>query len=64
MSQQTGITTAPKTAKELERAIQQYRAADLRGMELYRQWRLIREGALAQAGSDAEGDSVPGEQSY
>lgn len=54
----------PKTAQELEQAIRSYRKSDLKGVDLYCQWQVIRDAALAQNKSDLEGDRVPGEDSY
>lgn len=56
--------SVPKTPQELERAIQHYRASNLRGGELFRYWQAIRLAALAQAGTEGMGDQIPGEDSY
>jgi hypothetical protein len=54
----------PQTMQELERAVQDYKNSDLKGLDLYRHWQAIREAALALRLPDLQGDQVNGEDSY
>lgn len=53
-----------KTPEEVEQAIQRYKASDLSGSELLIQWQAIRDASLNQVLSAADGDKVPGQDSY
>lgn len=53
-----------KTPEEVEQAIQRYKASDLSGSELLIQWQAIRDASLNQVFSAADGDKVPGQDSY
>jgi hypothetical protein len=64
MPSSSGSVSAPKTAQELEQIIREYCASDLRGQELFRWWEIIRDGAMALSSAEADGDRVPGDQSY
>jgi hypothetical protein len=63
MADPISSVSIPRTAKELEQAIQRYRSSDLSGHELFDQWLAIRTAALEQKAPEV-GDRVPGEDSY
>jgi hypothetical protein len=54
----------PKTPQELDRAIQNYLNSNLSGVDLFCQWQVIRDAALALGASEQESDRIPGESSY
>lgn len=64
MTKISHVVSVPKTAQELDQVIRQYRMSDLRGVELFQQWQVIRNAALALSDTDTEGDPIPGEDSY
>jgi hypothetical protein len=53
-----------KTVKDIDQAVQRYRASDLRGEELYQQWLDIRDASLQQGSPESEYDHILGEDSY
>lgn len=63
MNFNSGISI-PKTLQELERAVEQYKTSDLKGLDLYRQWQAIREAALSLTLPEPPGDQISGEDSY
>ncbi|MFE1745850.1 hypothetical protein [Coleofasciculus sp. H7-2] len=55
----------PRTPQELEQAVKQYIASDIRGTELLCQWQAIRDASLDQdLYVPADSDQVAGEDSY
>ena len=64
MSELTNSIPVLSTLQELEQAIQSYKASDLSGWELLRQWQAIRDAALNLGFSNSDGDKVPGQDSY
>lgn len=64
MSELTYNVPVFNTLEELEKAIERYKASDLKGNELLRQWQAIRDASLNRSTSDASSDRVPGQDSY
>ncbi|MBD3881226.1 hypothetical protein IFO70_05615 [Phormidium tenue FACHB-886] len=54
----------PRTAQELEQAVQQYKSSTVSGSELFCQWQAIRTAALRLRDGEPLGDRIPGEDSY
>jgi hypothetical protein len=54
----------PRNPQELEQAVQQYKNSDLTGDELLCYWQAIRDASLSQGVANADGDKVPGQDSY
>lgn len=52
------------TSQALDQAVRNYRKHDLRGPELFRQWRAIRDASLALEMGPGDGDRIPGDDSY
>lgn len=52
------------TPQDVERAIRNYRASDVKGWELICQWQAIRDASLNQDSPEPENDRVIGEESY
>jgi hypothetical protein len=50
--------------RDLDRAVRSYRSQDLRGAELFRQWKAIRDASLSLELPAGEGDGIPGDDSY
>jgi hypothetical protein len=48
----------------VEQALRNYRASDLKGWDLIRQWQAIRDAALNQDSPEPKNDRVIGEESY
>ncbi len=53
-----------KTARDIDAAIQRYRASNATGAELFRQWQAIRNASLGQVGPTSDYDCIPGDDSY
>ncbi len=64
MSKISHVVSVPKTTQELDQMVRQYRTSDVRGLELFQQWQVIRNAALTLGNTDDEGDRIPGEDSY
>ena len=64
MSELTYNAPVFNTLEELEKAIERYKASDLKGNELLRQWQAIRDASLSGSTYDASSDKVPGQDSY
>jgi len=64
MAEMTSSVPVLSTRQELEQAIQKYKASDLSGSELLRQWQAIREASLNLDFSEPANDGVPAEHSY
>lgn len=52
------------TQQELDQAVRQYIASDLKGMELFQRWQAIRNAALQLGELEGECDRIPGDDSY
>ncbi len=64
MQELQGAIPVLKTPQELDQAVRQYWASDLKGLELFQQWSAIRNASLEQDGPELAGDRVPGDASY
>lgn len=64
MHQTTIAAPVIRTAQDLDQAVQQYVASNLSGMALFNHWQAIREASLRLVEPEAEGDRIPGEDSY
>jgi len=55
-------TPGLRNVQDLDRAVRNYRQHDLRGPELFRQWKAIRDASLAL--EMEPGDRIAGDDSY
>jgi len=62
MGAPSNATPHLRTVRDLDRAVRHYRSHDLKGPELFRQWKAIRDASLAL--EMEPGDRIAGDDSY